>query len=132
MVLGVLSAPPQRAVAHDGDFNHYKQHFYTKKASNDRFVVQRYAVVDSAGNLVRGERVDSAVRNNAGVYKVTFKKDVAECAFSVTPLAENGAVPIRFASASTGAIWGDKSVGVAIFKSDGTFLDGGFSIIMTC
>lgn len=133
VLMGVLAAPSQSAVAHDGDFNHYKtKHFFTKKAANDRFVIQRYAVVDSAGNLVRGERVASATRNGEGSYKVTFKKDVADCAFSVTPLAENGAIPIRFAVASTGALWGDKSVGVGILKSDGSFLDGGFSIVMTC
>jgi len=132
VLLGVVSAPTQSAMAHDGDFNHYKKHFYTKKASNDRFVVQRYAVVDAAGNLVRGERVAAATRSNPGAYKVTFDKQVADCAFSVTPLAENGALPIRMASASTGAIWGPNSVGIGIFGSDGNFSDAGFSIVMTC
>lgn len=133
LVFAVASvAPPPAAKAHDGDFQHLKSHFYTKKKANKRFVVQRFAVVDSGGNLVRGDRVVSAERTNPGVYKVTFGRAVADCAFNVTPLAENGAVPIRFASASTGNIWGADSVGVAIFSKDGALLDGGFSITMTC
>jgi hypothetical protein len=125
-------APPPAAKAHDGDFQHLKSHFYTKSKANNRFAVQRFAVVDSGGNLVRGDQVVSAQRNNPGVYKVTFRRAVADCAFNVTPLAENGALPIRFATASIGNIWGPDSVGVAIFSKDGTFLDGGFSITMNC
>ena len=132
VLVAVAVAPPTSAGAHDGDFQHYKSHFYTKKKANARFVVQRFAVVDSAGNLVRGDRVLAAEKTNPGVYRVTFNREVADCAFNVTPLSENGAVPIRFASASTGNIWGTKSVGVAIFSKDGAFLDGGFSITMTC
>ena len=132
LLFGMVSAPSPTAVAHDGDFEHYEKHFHTKKVANNRFTVQRYAVVDSEGVLVRGERVVAAVRTNEGTYRVTFNREVAQCAFTVTPLAENGAVPIRFASASTGNIWGANSVGVAVFASDGSFLDGGFSIVMTC
>ncbi|MCP3976281.1 MAG: hypothetical protein GY720_17495 [bacterium] len=133
VVLIVAAVTPQTtALAHDGDFQHYKSHFYTQKKANNRFVIQRFAVVDSSGNLVRGDRVVSAQRSSAGVYRVTFNREVAECAFNVTPLAENGALPIRFASASTGAVWGPETVGVAIFSSGGNLLDGGFSITMTC
>ncbi len=125
--------PVTGVAAHDGSLAHLaRKHFHTKAAANERFVTERWAVVDSGGTLVRGEKVVSAIRTGAGTYQVTFNRDVSACAYNVTPLAENGALPIRTAVASTGGFRPAETVGVGIISSAGAFLDGGFSITVTC
>ena len=125
--------PVTGVAAHDGSLAHLaRRHFHTKAAANERFVTGRWAVVDSNGTLVRGNKVVSATRTGEGAYQVTFNRDVSACAYSVTPLAENGAFPIRTAAASTGGFRPADAVGVAIISSAGAFLDGGFSLIVTC
>ncbi len=125
--------PVTGVAAHDGSFAHLaRRHFHTKAAANERFVTERWAVVDSAGTLVRGEKVVSATRTGEGTYQVLFNRDVSACAYNVTPLAENGAFPKRSAVASTGGFRPADTVGVAILSSAGAFLDGGFSITVTC
>lgn len=132
-LLALALVPATGVAAHDGSIRHLAQkHFHTKAAANDRFVIERWAVVAADGSLVRGERVVSATRNAMGVYSVKFNRDVSQCAYSVTPLSENGGVSLRIASVFRGDPIPPDTVGVAMYGASGGFADGGFSLVLTC
>lgn len=132
VMAAVALAPVPIASAHDGDFKHLKSHFYTKATANQRFTPRMFAVVGADGTLVRHYKAAASTRSGPGTYWVTFKRDISTCAYAVTPIAENGATPIRFASIGRGGFIPDDQVVVAVFGSDGSFLDGGFSLVVTC
>ncbi len=133
VLTALVLVPVTGVVAHDGSIQHLAQkHFHTKTVANDRFVIERWAVVDAAGSLVRGERVVSATKLATGIYRVEFNRDVSQCAYSVTPHAGNGGLPIRIASASTGSTIPADAVAVGMYSTDGSFFDGGFSLVLSC
>lgn len=133
VLAAVALVPATGVVAHDGSIQHLAQkHFHTKAVANDRFVIERWAVVDAAGSLVRGERVVSAARLGEGIYSVEFNRDVSQCAYSVTAYAENGGLPIRIASVSTGGDIPADDVVVGMYNTSGFFSDAGFSLVLSC
>lgn len=121
------------ASAHLTTFEHVKKkHFYTKKIADNRFVKRMWAVVDTDGHLVRGRGASGALRTGEGVYLVTFNSDVDGCSYDVTPWAGNGGTSPRITAATTGGIVGTDQVRVGTLDPDGVFLDGGFSLAVTC
>lgn len=114
------SAGPQGAKGDKGD-----------KGDAGASATALWAVVDSAGVLVRNKGVASASRNGAGTYIVTFNQDVTGCSYQATiggPTTANNPGEVSPAQRSGAAT----ALDVLTYNSAGTTSDRAFYLAVFC
>lgn len=95
-------------------------------------VKREFAVVNSNGTLARGALAASSIRVLTGVYHVTFKNDVRECAYvatvgtSVPNADQGGGSPRTFNTGGNG-----HTIEVRIGQQ-GEAVDRGFHLVIVC
>lgn len=100
--------------------------------SSGTFAAASFAVVSSAGTLVRGEDATSAVRRGTGKYSVTFNSSVRNCAFVAT-LAATGSSgsPTGFAGLALNPV-NNRTVDVQTHSENGNNSDRPFHLVVIC
>jgi len=87
------------------------------------------AIVDNAGNLVRGRGAESSERPAEGDYRVTFNRDVNACVPVATPRLVG--TP-RFATVRADAGTGANEVRVRIWDDEGNASNFQFNLLILC
>ena len=94
----------------------------------------RFAVVNGAGQAVRGRDISSVARTAEGRYQVIFKGDVRSCAYFATPGDPSAGTPPNHTEISVSSL-GSNVNGVAVRTqngSNGDPLNRGFHLIVMC
>jgi len=92
-----------------------------------------FAVVDSAGNLARGNRAISATHLGTGNYEVVFDKNVNKCAFTASiGTTGAGSIPAPGLVTVAGRAGNKAGVFVRIVDRLGNSLDSSFHLSVTC
>ena len=92
-----------------------------------------FAVVNSDGTLARGVATSSTLRQSAGTYRVTFTRDVSDCAFTGTlgnaggGFPPSGTVGIAFSDTAT-----PNDIYVETRNTAGALTDASFHVDVAC
>jgi len=92
--------------------------------------INLWAVVNTDGTLLRGSGATGSVRDAVGIYRVTFNRDVRNCAYAGTPRFGAGVriiIPQDALAASPNTI----RIDVSSNTSD-AFADGTFFLLVAC
>jgi hypothetical protein len=94
--------------------------------------ISRHGVVSSAGALVRGRAVTSAVTTGAGQYQVVFDVDVRNCTYFATLGDESASAPGTGQISVTSAAANVNGVRVVTRNSAGDPTDRSFHLMVSC
>jgi len=92
------------------------------------------ALINTDGRLIGGSRVTASRRVNAGIYLVTFDRDVTPCDYAATPLNQTntiGATSATNASITAASAAPGNVVQIEEDKDDAS-VDGSFYVTVTC
>jgi hypothetical protein len=93
----------------------------------------RFAVVNGAGQVVRGRDVSSAARTGAGRYQVVFNADVRSCGYYATVGDPSAAGPPQNAHASVASLGSNvNGVAIRVENNGGAEVDRGFHLVVLC
>ena len=118
VLLGVLFLNPVTAHVNN-DFGHlWNDHI--KGKADKRYEARSknpWARVADNGDLVKGRGIEDTARDSEGVYVVTFKRNVGDCAGTATPWVQN-------LIATIGPSQGDDALTVRLINTVNNPIDG--------
>jgi hypothetical protein len=89
------------------------------------------AVVTSAGVISRGSRATASQRDGAGVYRVTFDRNISQCTFFGGTALPGGGLATGFTSVNL-VNSSTTTVSVLVYDVSGNLVDRGFQVQVVC